>query len=56
MGGAYVLSRAAIKPLLAAAQTTPYFPFEDVYISGLCAQKANVTLETPERLYKMKKF
>lgn len=41
-GGSYLISRAAIEPLLAAAQVTPYFIFEDVYLIGLCARKANV--------------
>ena len=49
MGGAYVVSRAAMRPLLAAAQTTPFLPFEDVYVSGLCAFRAGVSLQTPER-------
>jgi hypothetical protein len=41
-GGFYIIAKEAISPLLAAAQTTPYFPFEDVYLSGFCASKANV--------------
>lgn len=41
-GGCYLIDSSAIGPLLAAAQTTPYFPFEDLYINGLCARKAEV--------------
>jgi len=36
------MSSEAIVPLLAAIQTTPILPFEDVYITGICAEKANV--------------
>lgn len=45
-GGGYFIGRKAILPLLAAAQTTPYFPLEDVYVTGLCAWKANITLSS----------
>ena len=41
-GGSYIIDSSAIGPLLAAAQTTPYFPFEDLYVNGLCARKAEV--------------
>ena len=41
-GGCYLIDSMAIGPLLAAAQTTPYFPFEDLYVNGLCARKAEV--------------
>lgn len=50
MGGAYVITRSAVRPLLAAAQTTPYAPFEDLYISGLCAFKAKVAIYASKRL------
>lgn len=46
MGGCYAIGGQAVKLLLAAIQITPYFTFEDVYITGLCASKANVTLRT----------
>ena len=42
VGGAYLLTHEAIVPLLAAIQTTPMFIFEDVYITGICAEKVDV--------------
>ena len=36
------MSRKTVDHLLAAAQVTPYFTFEDVYISGLCVQKSSL--------------
>ena len=38
----YLLTHEAIVPLLAAVQTTPVMPLEDIYITGICAEKANV--------------
>ncbi|KAK4026470.1 hypothetical protein OUZ56_015466 [Daphnia magna] len=49
-GGCYLIDSAAIGPLLAAAQTTPYFPFEDLYVNGLCARKANVHVLASDRM------
>ena len=46
-GGAYLLSHGAIVPLLAAIQTTPFMPFEDIYITGICSEKANVEIKSP---------
>lgn len=46
MGGCYAISGQAVKPLLAATQTTPFFWIEDIYLTGLCATKANVSLHT----------
>ena len=46
MGGFYTIHGQQIDSLLAAAQTTPYFFIEDIYITGLCAHKANLTLRT----------
>ncbi len=46
-GPAIILTKRAIVPLLAAMQTTPMMPFEDVYLSGICAEKANVSLISP---------
>ena len=47
-GGAYLVGRDAIRLLLAAAQTTPYFIFEDVYITGICTKKTNVNIYVSE--------
>jgi hypothetical protein len=33
-----------ILPLLAALQTTPMMPIDDVYYSGMCTEKAGVGL------------
>lgn len=40
----YFIDRLVIGKLLAAAQSTPYYRYDAVYLSGLCANKANVTL------------
>ncbi len=36
------MSGKTIFPLLAAAQTTPYIPFDDTYLTGLCTGKAGI--------------
>lgn len=36
---------SAILPLLAAVQTTPMIPFEDVYLTGICAEKAGIRIQ-----------
>ncbi|KAI9554685.1 hypothetical protein GHT06_019961 [Daphnia sinensis] len=41
-GSAYFLHGTSIPPLMACFQTTPMFPFEDVYVTGVCRQKAGV--------------
>ena len=46
IGAGYMISRTALSPLLAAASTTPYFVFEDLYLNGLCAPKAHVQLRS----------
>ena len=48
MGAFLLMSGRSIEPLLAAAQTTPYFPFEDTYL-GLCADKAAVKMRFSPR-------
>ncbi|XP_057369826.1 beta-1,3-galactosyltransferase 5-like isoform X2 [Daphnia carinata] len=42
MGGCYAISGQSITPLLGATQTTPFFWIEDIYLTGLCASKANI--------------
>jgi len=49
MGAGIVMSGNSITSLLAAAQTTPFMPFDDVYLTGLCSSKAGVQLFTSER-------
>jgi len=50
LGSVYLISGSAILPLLAAAQVTPYlYPNgapEDVYINGILAEIANVTVRS----------
>ena len=48
MGAFLLMSGRSIEPLLAAVQTTPYFPFEDTYL-GLCADKAAVKMRFSPR-------
>ncbi|XP_045032181.1 lactosylceramide 1,3-N-acetyl-beta-D-glucosaminyltransferase-like [Daphnia magna] len=42
LGAISLTSGSSIHPLLAACQTTPMLPFEDVYFFGLCAEKAGI--------------
>lgn len=49
-GGAYLMDKTAVAPLLAAAQTIPYLHIEDIYLSGLCARKAGVELLVSYRM------
>lgn len=42
-GAAVLLPGKVIIPLLAACQTTPLMPFDDVYLFGLCTEKAGLT-------------
>jgi hypothetical protein len=49
MGATVLIPGSAIEPLLAATQTTPYFPFEDTYLTGLCASKAGIKVRLCDR-------
>lgn len=42
-GTAYVMSIDVVPKLFAAALQTPLFHLEDVYITGICSQRVNVT-------------
>ena len=44
MGGGVLMPQVTIRPVLAAFQTTPLIPFEDVYLSGMCSEKAGFKL------------
>ncbi|KAI9562634.1 hypothetical protein GHT06_010088 [Daphnia sinensis] len=44
LGAIVLMSADAIHPLLAACQTTPMIPLEDVYWYGMCAKKANIRI------------
>lgn len=46
VGQSYLISASSISSLLAAVQTTPIFPLEDIYISGLCSPRVGVSLRT----------
>ncbi|XP_046448164.1 beta-1,3-galactosyltransferase 5-like [Daphnia pulex] len=41
-GPVYLMHKTAIVPLLAAIQTTPIMPFENIYLTGICSEKAGV--------------
>lgn len=41
-GSAYLIHGDLIVPLLAAFQTTPMMPFEDVYLTGIATEKAGI--------------
>ena len=43
-GKCYLITGSAIASLLAAAITIPFLPFEDLYLTGMCAKKAKVPL------------
>ncbi|XP_045031736.1 uncharacterized protein LOC123474019 [Daphnia magna] len=50
LGAISLISGSSILPLLAACQTTPMLPFEDVYFFGLCVEKAGIkTLHLSDR-------
>jgi hypothetical protein len=38
--------------LLAASQTTPYLPFDDTFLTGLCTAKVGIKVRISERLLK----
>ncbi len=50
-GPFYLISGNAVAPLLAAAQTTPFFISEDVYLSGLCSRKVGVSIRSSTKYY-----
>ncbi|XP_046643292.1 beta-1,3-galactosyltransferase 1-like [Daphnia pulicaria] len=43
-GPAYFMHSSVVIPLLAASQTTPLIPFEDVFLTGMCTEKAGVKM------------
>lgn len=49
VGAGVLISRAAVTELLAAAQTTPFFVWDDLYVFGLCVKKAGVQFYTSDR-------
>ena len=42
--GTIVMTKSAIVPLLAACQTVPMMPFDDVYLTGILAAKARAEI------------
>jgi hypothetical protein len=42
LGPAVLFSGRTILPLLAAFQTTPMMPFDDIYVTGMCTEKAGI--------------
>jgi hypothetical protein len=49
MGASLLMPGSAIGPLLAAIETTPYFPFDDTYLIGLCTEKAGIKVRLCDR-------
>lgn len=54
-GGGIVITGSAVRSLLGAMQTTPFYIWEDLYLIGLCAVKARLQILTSKRLYYQKK-
>ena len=52
LGGAVLIPQITILPLLAAFQTTPLIPFEDVYLSGMCSEKAGIKLHFSSKTFR----
>ena len=52
LGGAVLIPQITIFPLLAAFQTTPLIPFEDVYLSGICSEKTGIKLLFSSRSFR----
>ncbi|XP_046638430.1 lactosylceramide 1,3-N-acetyl-beta-D-glucosaminyltransferase B-like [Daphnia pulicaria] len=50
-GAAIVIAGSAVRPILAAIQTTPYFIWDDMYLIGLCAVKARILLRTSNQIF-----
>ena len=48
-GATVIIPGTAIKLLLAAAQTVPYFRFEDTFLLALCSNKANIQIRGNDR-------
>ena len=42
LGNAYLMSRTTVRKLLAATPGVRYLPLEDVYVTGLLAEKAGI--------------
>nr|XP_037285338.1 LOW QUALITY PROTEIN: beta-1,3-galactosyltransferase 1-like [Rhipicephalus microplus] len=49
-GFAYVVTRDAVEPLYAAARVAPIFPFEDVYVTGMCRERRPLPREATRLL------
>jgi len=54
-GSAYVMSRDVASALYAAALDLPLFESEDVFVTGFCARRANVTPQHRSRLWLTKR-
>lgn len=48
-GGTVLLASRTVEPLLAAFQTTPYMPFDDLYLTGICNEKAGIEVYHSDR-------
>ncbi|XP_046640892.1 beta-1,3-galactosyltransferase 5-like [Daphnia pulicaria] len=50
-GAGIVIAGSAVRSLLSAIQTTPYFIWDDMYLIGLCAVKAGLKIRTSNRIF-----
>ncbi|XP_046633767.1 lactosylceramide 1,3-N-acetyl-beta-D-glucosaminyltransferase A-like [Daphnia pulicaria] len=50
-GAGIVIAGSAVRSLLAAVQSTPYFIWDDIYLIGLCAVKAQLKLLTSNKIF-----
>lgn len=48
-GAGILIAGSAVRSLLSAIQTTPYFIWDDMYLIGLCAVKAGLQIRTSNR-------
>lgn len=49
--GGVVIAGSAVRSLLAAMQTTPYFIKDDIYLTGLCVEKAKLQIRTSQWIF-----
>ncbi|XP_046460823.1 lactosylceramide 1,3-N-acetyl-beta-D-glucosaminyltransferase A-like [Daphnia pulex] len=50
-GAGIVIAGSAVRSLLAAVQSTPYFIWDDIYLIGLCAVKARLPIRISNRFF-----
>ncbi|CAN7997066.1 unnamed protein product, partial [Ixodes hexagonus] len=53
-GFTYVITADVVPKLYAAAKETPMFPFEDVYVTGMCRERTRAVLRNAARFHNHK--